>query len=299
MSLIAGKDGISGATSAMEGFATEVGNAIYGVGVLIEKLKSIPGAGVIKQFVQFGRQTSAIGYLTRFGESQKARNAGNFVQSPGDRKKIEKINADALAIQKKLNGLKTIENSATERKIKLTGDQQALEELKKKFDVERIGLFAALNNATDKETQMRLKSLIAIHDNDAALAGKIKAEMAATAATTTLAGSLKALSAEFEFESMRMKLGKSEIASSAIAGSSAGAFTGISPIASSQSALDTALQLYPDFGSEMDAARSAAGRNQVTIQINPAVASLIDVIQNQSASGISPTVNRVSSSYIA
>lgn len=37
----------------------------------------------------------------------------------------------------------------------------------------------------------------------------------------------------------------------------------------------------------------------VTIQINPAVAGLIDVIQNQSASGISPTVNRVSSSYIA
>jgi hypothetical protein len=37
----------------------------------------------------------------------------------------------------------------------------------------------------------------------------------------------------------------------------------------------------------------------VTIQINPAVAGLIDVIQNQSASGISTTVDRINSSYIA
>jgi hypothetical protein len=174
MSLIAGKDGIGGATSAMEGFATEVGNAIYGVGVLIEKLKSIPGAGVIKQFVEFGMQTSAIGYLTRFGESEKARKAGNFVQSPGDRKKIEKINADALAIQKRLNGLKKIENDATARKIVLTGDELALKELEKKFDVERIGLYAALNESTDGETKMRLLSLIAIQDQNTAMAAMIK-----------------------------------------------------------------------------------------------------------------------------
>lgn len=37
----------------------------------------------------------------------------------------------------------------------------------------------------------------------------------------------------------------------------------------------------------------------INIQINPAVAGLIDVIQQQSASGISPIVNRVSSPYIA
>lgn len=39
--------------------------------------------------------------------------------------------------------------------------------------------------------------------------------------------------------------------------------------------------------------------SSVNIQINPAVAGLIDVIQDQSASGISPTVSRTNSSYIA
>lgn len=37
----------------------------------------------------------------------------------------------------------------------------------------------------------------------------------------------------------------------------------------------------------------------VNIQINPAVAGLINVIQDQSASGVSPTVNRINTSYIA
>jgi hypothetical protein len=72
------------------------------------------------------------------------------------------------------NKLKKIDNDNTARKLVLTGDQLALQELEKKFDVERIGLFAAMNQANDGETKMRLLSLIAIHDQNAALAGQIK-----------------------------------------------------------------------------------------------------------------------------
>jgi len=176
MQLIAGEDGIGGATTAMEGFATEVGNAIYGVGVLIDKLKSIPGAGFIGDFLKAGIRFSGLGALSALGADRKATNAGTPAQSPGQRMAIDKAAKDAIKLQKQQNELKKIDNANTTRKLVLTADQQALEELKKKFDVERIGLFAALNNATDEETQMRLKSLIAIKDNDTALAGKIKAE---------------------------------------------------------------------------------------------------------------------------
>ena len=184
MQLIAGQDGIGGATTAMEGFATQIGDVIYGIGVLVAKMKSIPGAGFLGDFFKAGSQISGLGLLARLGASSKP---GTPAQSPGDRKKIDKINADAIKIQKQLNGLKTIENNLTTRKIVLTADQQALEELKKKFDVERIGLFAALNQATDEETRMRLKSLIAIYDNDTALAGKIKAEQEAAEQARLLA----------------------------------------------------------------------------------------------------------------
>jgi len=98
-------------------------------------------------------------------------------------KKAEKLAKDR-------NALLTIDNSLMTRKIVLTADQQALEELKKKFDVERVGLFAALNQSTDDETKMRIKSLIAIHDNDSALALKIKAELEAAEAARLLALSL-------------------------------------------------------------------------------------------------------------
>jgi hypothetical protein len=176
MQLIAGDEGIGGATTAMEGFATQIGNAIYGIGVLTAKLKSLPGAGFIGQVLEAGTQFSGFGALSRLGANRRATNAGTPAQSPGQRMAIDKAAKDAIKLQKQQNELKKIDNANTTRKLVLTADQQALEELKKKFDVERIGLFAALNNATDQETQMRLKSLIAIKDNDTALAGKIKAE---------------------------------------------------------------------------------------------------------------------------
>jgi hypothetical protein len=187
MQMIAGKDGIGGAATAMEGFATQIGNAIYGIGVLTTKIKSLPGADFIGRFLSAATQISGLGALSKFGASSKAASAGNPAQSPGQRKAIDKANADAIKLQKSKNALAVIDNANTTRKLVLTADQQALEELKKKFDVERIGLFSALNQATDEETRMRLKSLIAIHDNDAALAGKIKAELAAAQATGVFA----------------------------------------------------------------------------------------------------------------
>jgi hypothetical protein len=185
MQLIAGEGGIGGATTAMEGLATEIGNVIYGIGVLASKVKSIPGFTFVKDIFSV---MPGLQILANFGQNNKP---GTPAQSPGQRKAIDKINADALKFQKQQNALKKIDNDLTTRKITLTADQQALEELKKKFDIERIGLFAALNNATDEETKMRLRSLIAIHDNDAALAGKIKKELEAADAVGLFASAAR------------------------------------------------------------------------------------------------------------
>jgi hypothetical protein len=191
MQMVAGNEGIGGATTAMESFATQIGNAIYGIGVLTKALKSLPGAGFIGDVLAAGTQISGLGLLSRLGASSKARSAGTPQQSPGERAAIDRANRDALRLQKQQNSLKTIDNNLTTRKITLTADQQALEELKKKFDIDRIQINAALNQNIDKETELRLKSLLAIHDNDAALAGKIKAEIAATEATNIFASTAR------------------------------------------------------------------------------------------------------------
>ena len=173
MQLIAGNQGIGGATTAMEGFATQIGNVITGISVLAVKLKSIPGMGFLTDFISAGAQFSGIGALSRLGANRKSSLAGTPAQSPGQRMAIDRANKEALKLQKSKNDLSKIDNANTTRKLALTGDELALKELEKKFDVERIGLFAALNQATDSETQMRIKSLIAIKDQDTALAGQI------------------------------------------------------------------------------------------------------------------------------
>ena len=211
MRLLAGDSGIGDATTAIEGFATQVGNAITGVSILIAKLKSIPGAGVLGDFFSAFASVSGIGLITQLGASSKARSAGTPAQSPGQRKAIDKANADALKLQKSKNALAVIDNANTTRKLVLTADQQALEELKKKFDVERIGLFAALNNATDQETQMRIRSLIAIHDNDTALAGKIKAEEEAAKATAILSAAMLAAALQISYSAGLASFKQSEI----------------------------------------------------------------------------------------
>ena len=179
INLISGANGIGKTTSAIENMATSIGNAVYGIASLINRLKGVYQDTFIGDF--FGL-LGKIPNLSTFGAAAKARSAGTPAQSPGQRKAIDKANADALKLAKTKNALSTIDNANTTRKLILTADQQALEELKKKFDVERVGLFAALNQATDEETRLRIKSLIAIKDQDTALAGQLKATLDATLA---------------------------------------------------------------------------------------------------------------------
>jgi hypothetical protein len=177
MKLISGEEGIGGATTAMEGFATQIGNVIYGIGVLTSKLNSLPILkDVFGAFADVSKY-NIIGLLGQLGSSSKARSAGTPQQSPGERLAIDKAaraaEKERLRLLRIQNNLNKIDNDNTARKIQLTGDQKALLELEKKFDVERVGLYSALNQSTDGETKMRLLSLIAIHDQNTALAGMI------------------------------------------------------------------------------------------------------------------------------
>jgi hypothetical protein len=287
MQMIAGKDGIGGAATAMEGFATQIGNAIYGIGVLTTKIKSLPGADFIGRFLSAATQVSGLSALSKFGASSKAASAGTPAQSPGQRKAIDKANADALKLQKSKNALAVIDNANTTRKLVLTADQQALEELKKKFDVERIGLFAALNQATDDETKMRLKSLIAIYDNDAALALKIKAELEAAEAARLLALSLaQSLTAWGNWQTM---IGNS-FAAAAMAAATPAAITPTANIPQSYAPGD-----IPGISGQRGFNFSGAGSGMQSVVVNVAgsitterdlVSAITQGIYNNQASGI-------------
>jgi hypothetical protein len=90
-----------------------------------------------------------------------------------------------LMITKLLNKARKEEFDVIAKKNAI--ENKNVEELKKKFDLERIGLTAALNQATDDETKLRLKAQLAILDENEALAKKLLAELEATEALKKLA----------------------------------------------------------------------------------------------------------------
>ena len=102
---------------------------------------------------------------------------GNFQYGAGNpradllvTKNIAKARKDELAIITASNKAKT-----------------EIDKLKDKFDLERIGLNAALNAATDEETKLRIRAQLAILDNNEALAKKYNAELEAAAGANRLA----------------------------------------------------------------------------------------------------------------
>jgi hypothetical protein len=307
--------GVDGAIGVIDKMASGIANGTKNIAYMIKQFEALKpiiltiGAVLLVAFAPVVAAVAALGFILAKGGSNLKKasfakgiipgGAGGLSSSMSVAGQTEnalgKKQRKALENQNKIldtgNKLKKIDNDATARKIVLTADQQALEELKKKFDVERIGLFAALNNAQTEEERLRVRSLIAIKDNDAALAGKIQAELNAAKATDYLSSALYRLSAEFDMERARMAAGRMQVAAAA----ATAPFQGISPIASSQQALDTALRLYPDFGTEMDAARSAAARGSMNITINNAgsvvtgqdlVSQITQGIYNNQASGI-------------
>ena len=133
--------------------------------------------------------------------NKPATNYGAAQQSPGERNAAVAYNKKLAAQKREELAMLAAKNKATKEEAQMKKDQAALDELKKKFDLERIGLNVALNQATDEETKARIRAQIAILDetgktaqaaNDAlvkAQADKLKQEVEATTALNNLATS--------------------------------------------------------------------------------------------------------------
>jgi hypothetical protein len=156
---LSGSNDIDTFTTRMVNAAEKIGNAFRTVGDVIGLLN--PNASV-KVGGKFLRKSDVMN-----------QNQGGYSGIPGPRKAETKAIKDAVTLRKQENAL---------LKAKTAVDQ-----LRDKFDLERIGLAAALNAATDEETKLRIKAQIAILDNNEALAKKILAEMAAAEAAKKFA----------------------------------------------------------------------------------------------------------------
>ena len=179
-----GKDtNISTATDLMDNFAQSTADAILGVGVLISKLKEIGNTKVGGALFDVKNIPVLGAYLAGFSEigaAQRAQNApSNAEGRSSSRIYLQQLRLESKA-SKDLTTAKKKETAASKAKSEV-------DKLKDKFDLERIGLTLALNQATDEETKLRLKAQLAILDNNEALAKKLNAELGAKASIDALA----------------------------------------------------------------------------------------------------------------
>jgi len=188
-----GKDNsIDQAANSMNGFANAIANTAKGMGELIGQVKQIIDSDVgkfllaITALLTLGKKQLIVGaaglIAYDIGKTQKP--TSNFTYGAGNPR------AD-LVLQKKLTAAKKEEYNIL---VASNKSKTAIDQLKDKFDLERIGLTVALNNATDAETKLRIQAQLAILDNNEALAKKLLAEMNGTTATEELTKQFYALS---------------------------------------------------------------------------------------------------------
>jgi hypothetical protein len=194
----------------MEDFATATSEVLVGLGKVAGKLKEITNVpGIDGSFL---RNIPGIGAVLRATEA--LRGAGRQqVDTGGQERTAGRVNA-----QQRKQEERAIKNSVALRKTEndLLKKKTAVDQLKDKFDVERIGLTVALNEATDKETKLRIQAQLAILDNNEALAKKYLAEMNAVKATEEMIAALRAFvrttldSIEPQMNALRMLIGLNE-----------------------------------------------------------------------------------------
>jgi len=181
-----GKDNsIQDAADSMNNFALAIADTIRGLSLLVAEVKKFADTDVGKllaalAFLAFGSKKLIIGGALALigydiGKSNPASkpNVGGYSGIP-----------DIRTAQALLKARKEEYNIITKKNAL---ENKNVEELKKKFDLERAGLTAALLKATDDETKLRLQAQLAILDNNDALAKKILAEMEAADALKKLA----------------------------------------------------------------------------------------------------------------
>ena len=207
LSMLGGSgDNIEGLSSAMTTFATDVANAARGIGVLVEKLKSLPGVdsevgkGVsnwIKLIGPLAGLLTAWEGLTRMGAASiEAVELTSTNVLSGDvwlAQNKARLAAEAEAA-KRAKELAALQEKAARAQAKAAKDALKQKQLSKIFDLQYIQIYAALQGKLSEEDRNRLRLQLAILDENVDAAISLANKLAdAQGKTSTLASFLRNL----------------------------------------------------------------------------------------------------------
>jgi len=180
LTIISKDKSISNLTGDFEKLSAGIAGTIVDLANLIAKLQQIPGLSFVFDVKNIPVVGSYLDYLMSRGGQAQSFTGTPFGQAGSSSEAVR------IAEQKRIKDaakLRATENA-------LIKEKNALEDLKKKYDVERIGLMLALNQATDEETRIRIAEKLAILDGNAAKAQQYLADTELTFQTNQLAKSI-------------------------------------------------------------------------------------------------------------
>lgn len=177
LSMLGEDDSVSTLASDMENVALYIGDAIRGVGVLVETLKSIPGAGVLFDAFKLGFKSTPLGLLNELGKANRL--AVKPFSTPMSISGSTDADAKAAAARKKA------EEEARKRALEL------LKIKNKQLDTERKALAAKKLAAVIDKANLALNKGSEVFDMDkiqvaAALANQAEQLGKATSAAQVL-----------------------------------------------------------------------------------------------------------------
>lgn len=194
LQILGSKQGLDGAITQMQKMAENTANVVVGIGVLIKKLQGLKDLKVFGPVFELLSANPLFELLGNLGKSETAKlnktnNPGGSAASVAAAKNVEmllrKKAAKALAEEVRLRGLANADAAA---KIKSAKDKEAMEELKKKLDIDRINLAYAITQETNAVNKAVLEGQLAILDDD-----KANAKLFAKAIEDAQAAQIKAL----------------------------------------------------------------------------------------------------------
>jgi hypothetical protein len=172
--LLAGDNGIAGATDSMERFGVVAADVIRGVGVAISEVQSrIPFLDSFLDPTKFSGILQFVDILRQTGEASRPLFfPGGGIGKPGVDKQLAAIEEAAIKREKELEKLRSKQLKEQAKLNRLKQISLMLIQKEARFDLNRIQLAAALQGKLTDEERQRVEELLLIEDIKQAIAEK-------------------------------------------------------------------------------------------------------------------------------
>jgi hypothetical protein len=172
--LLAGENGIAGATDSMERFGVVAADVIRGVGVAISEVQSrIPFLDSFLDPTKFSGILQFVDILRQTGEASRPLFfPGGGIGKPGVDKQLAAIEEAAIKREKELEKLRSKQLKEQAKLNRLKQISLMLIQKESRFDLNRIQLAAALQGKLTDEERQRVEELLLIEDIKQAIAEK-------------------------------------------------------------------------------------------------------------------------------